>query len=263
MILDGRIVSEDIITETKKMDIPHGRFVVIQIGDDRISNLYVQKKQELAFELKVAFEVKKFGDDTSEEQLLKVIEDLNQDDSIKGILVQIPLPPAINRSKVASAIVKKKDVDGFHYLMGEDGGLLPPTVLAIDALLNFYKIEKSGKKILIIGGGFLVGRPLYRFYKEMGCDASILEKDDPNYEKKIHTADIVVVATGGGKIFSSNLFKDGATVVDASTISQGGKIVGDIDKNSWPPGINLAPVPGGVGPLTVAMLFSNFFKITS
>lgn len=262
MNLDGNRVAKKIFNELKSKQAPLGRFVVIQVGHDKISGLYVEKKREMAAKLEVDFELKNFAELTTQENLIQEIKRLNNDSKVRGILVQIPLPSQIDRSKIAGAIEPSKDIDGFAYILkSSNAPFLPPTVLAIDEILDFYKIEKSNKKIEIVGGGFLVGRPLSRLWRANGLNAEILEKDSPNYQLRVKEADIVVVATGGGARFSARDFKLGATVIDASTMAEDGKIRGDVDSEDWPDNINLASVPGGVGPVTVAMLFRNFFGI--
>lgn len=263
MILKGRAVAEEIIVKLKNLSIPKGRFLVVQLGMDAVSSLYVWKKKALGEELGVDSKILNLSDETTEKELVDKVNELNKDEQIRAILVQMPLPQDIDRSKIAGAIEEKKDVDGFHYLLGKTSKILPPTVLAIDALLNFYKIEKQNKKILIVGGGFLVGKPLARFWRGQDFDVEILEKDNPRYEQKLKNADIIVVATGGGRKFSHLNFKFGATVIDASTIAEEGKVRGDVEVENWPEDKNLSPVPGGVGPITVAMLYRNFFDIVN
>lgn len=262
MILDGNKVAKKLLDQLKQKEKPLGEFIVVQVGRDKVSNLYVEKKREMAAWLGVDFKLKNFDESISQENLILEIEKLNNDKKIRGILVQIPLPSHIDRAKIASAIEIKKDVDGFAYILRSNGEcFLPPTVLAIDAILDFYKIEKQGKKIEIVGGGFLVGQPLFRLWHENGLNVEILKKDSLNYKSRIKAADIVVVATGGGANFDASDFKSGATVIDASTMAENGKIRGDVNSEGWPEDKNLAPVPGGVGPVTVAMLYKNFYNI--
>jgi len=261
MILKGQIVANQIIAKLKNLPAPYGRFLVVQLGCNAVSSLYVSKKKALGEELKVDSKILSLSDKISEEELLDKINELNKDKQIKAFLVQMPLPKGIDRLKVAKMIVDEKDVDGFHFLLGEEPTILPPTVLAIDALLDFYKIAKQNRKILIVGGGFLVGKPLARFWRNHNLDVEILEKSDPQYEQKLKSADIIVVATGGGRKFSHLDFKSGATVIDASTIAEEGKVKGDVEVKNWPEDKNLAPSPGGVGPVTVAMLYQNFYNL--
>jgi len=229
-------------------------FVVVQVGQDPVSNLYVKKKVEFAKDIGVPIEVKK----TSKDKIEKDLRSLSKDDRVKGIIVQLPLPEGLDREKVLGIIPKEKDVDGFNYILNRPFKSYPPTILAISKIMTDYNLPvKEG--VLIIGGGFLVGSPLRKFLNEKGIKAKILTKDDPDYDKKIKNSDVVVVATGGGRYFGQKDFKQGAFVIDASTVADEGKTRGDVN----PEGelINLAPVPRGVGPVTVAMLFKNLYDL--
>lgn len=263
MIFKGYKLAQKLIEELGGRVAPTQEFVVVQVGNDPVSDLYVSKKKEIADELGVNFRHLRFKQDISEEELIGQISKLNSDLRVKGILIQMPLPSHIERVKIAKQISKDKDVDGFNFILGEaDFKTYPPTILAIDEILDFYQIKKEGKKILIIGGGFLVGAPLKVFWENKKLKPSTLGPDDEKYEQKIKESDIVVMATGGGGRFSSKDFKSGATVIDASTVSDDGKIRGDIGPENWPEDKNLVPVPGGVGPVTVAQLYRNFFNLS-
>jgi len=264
LILNGQPLADTILESLENSRKPFGKFVIIQIGSDEVSTLYVKKKLEVGARLGVEVNVLRLEENVAQAKLIKKIENINRDPSVSAILLQIPLPSQIKRAEVAATIDLKKDVDGFGYILNKAGAkIVPPTVLAIDGLLNYYQIEKSSKTIEIIGGGFLVGKPLYKYFVEQSLNARILEKDDPQYEERVRSADIVVAATGGGRRFRFTNFKAGATVVDASTMSENGQIKGDIDNIDWRDSVNLAPVPGGVGPVTVAMLYRNFFAMVN
>lgn len=251
-------MADKIITEIKEKQIS-GSLAVVQVGDDPVSTLYVKKKCEMATELGIDFELVKLPTDIAQNELIKKIDRLSLDPKIRGILVQMPLPSEIDRNIISAQINPKKDVDGFHYILeGSKESPIPPTVLAIDGIIDFYKIEKENKNIVIVGGGFLVGKPLCNFWSNQGLKVSILEKDAPDYENKVFGADIIVISTAGGRVFDQSNFKSGATVIDASTVSENGKTHGDVLLEGWPEDKNLAPIPGGIGPLTVAMLYKNF-----
>jgi len=262
LILKGYKLSNHIISDLTSRHAPTQALAVVQVGDDPVSDLYVLKKQEMAAKLGINFRLIKLNQDILEEELKGEIEKLNEDLAIRGILVQMPLPAHIDRNVIASCIDPKKDIDGFHCILKSDYfKCLPPTILAIDEILDFYKIDKFNKKILIVGAGFLVGSPLFSFWERKHLDVSFLLSKDQGYNRKLKDADIVVVATGGGREFGPSDFKRGATVIDASTVSDEGKIRGDVQWQDWPEDINLAPVPGGIGPVTVAMLYRNFFDL--
>lgn len=259
MFLYGKPLAQKIIDNLKEQKPPVGKFVVIQVGSNATSTLYVEKKAQIAKDLKIDFETLNFTDQISTEDLIKEIEKLNIDKNVKAVLVQIPLPNTIDRNTVATSIDPDKDIDGFNYIVGKSNHPVPPTVLAIVSLLEFYKIKIINKRIVIVGGGFLVGIPLYRYLKERSMDVTILHKDDFNYNSKLKSADIVITATGRSRSFSYSDFKKGATIIDASTVYESGATRGDIGSEGWQDDKNLAPVPGGLGPVTVAELFNNFF----
>ncbi|MDH4358647.1 MAG: bifunctional 5,10-methylenetetrahydrofolate dehydrogenase/5,10-methenyltetrahydrofolate cyclohydrolase [Candidatus Berkelbacteria bacterium] len=262
MILEGRELASRIIKELGAAPPPRNCLAVIQVGNDPVSTLYVAKKKEIADELGVCLKLAKLPATATEDNILAEVLSLNDDSSVGGILVQMPLPQAADRNKIVSAIEPKKDPDGFHCLLkSEKFHCIPPTVLAIDEILDFYQIEKRNKNILVVGGGFLVGRPLFEFWKEKGFQVSILEKDASNYSEELKRAQIAVVSTGGGGRFSFQDFSAGAVVIDASTVSDDGKLRGDVEVEGWPDDRHLCPVPGGIGPVTVAMLFKNFYDL--
>jgi len=262
LILKGYKLARRIIADLGSRVPPTQELAVIQIGDNPVSDLYISKKREMASELGINFRLLRFDESITEAELIKQIDDLNDNPVVRGILIQMPLPQHIEKLKIAEEISLKKDVDGFGYIMRESGfKTFPPTVLAIDEILDFYHIKKENKKILIVGGGFLIGAPLEVFWKNKNFKPQILKANDENYEERLKQSDIVVVATGGGRVFNAEDFKSSATVIDASTVSDSGKIKGDVNLDNWPDDISLVPVPGGVGPVTVAMLFRNFFDL--
>jgi len=261
MFLYGKPLAQKIISDLKDQKLPSGSLAAIQLGDDPTSSLYVTKKAQLAKELGINFRLIKLEYNTSFSDLKNTLEKLNKDVSVHAILLQIPLPDHLDRNAVAGLIEHNKDIDGFGYIIGKNQKPIPPTVSAIMDLLSFYKVRLNRKKVLIIGGGFLVGKPLYRYLLEKRVQVELLQRDDPDYFKKVKSADIVVTATGGGARFSYSHFKTASTVIDASTVCENGSTRGDIDVESWGPDKNLAPVPGGVGPVTVAELFGNFPKL--
>lgn len=257
MKLDGLIVADRIMADLKSKPVPSGVLAIVNIGNDQVNQKYISKKNKFSEKLGVVCKVI----ETDETKIFALIDKLNKGRDIQGIIVQLPVPESIDRDMLLKKINPSKDVDGFHYILGlGDAKALPPTVLAIYELLNFYKIKLSNG-VLIVGGGFLVGTPLKKFLTEKSIPNEVLLKDDPSYYEKLKNADVVVLATGGKGVFSPDNFKTGATVIDASTVASGRKLHGDI-KFEDSLQINLSPVPGGVGPVTVAMLFENFYNLS-
>lgn len=261
MFLYGDPLANKIISDLKARKTPAGALAVVQLNDDSISSLYIRKKAELARDLGIVFNLIKLPFSISFPDLKFKINKLNNDKSIRAILIQMPLPGHLERTEVAQLISKNKDVDGFGYIVGKDSDVLPPTVAAISDLLSFYKISLVGKKVLIVGGGFLVGRPLYRYLMDNKINVEVLGKNDKDYSEKIKSADVVITSTGRGARFTYSDFKNNATVIDASTVCEGGFTRGDVETRGWKADKDLAPVPGGVGPVTVAELFKNFFQL--
>lgn len=259
MILSGKPLAQDIMGRLKLQKKPSGKFIVVQVGSDAASNLYIEKKSVLAGQVGIDLEVVKLNSKITPEKLHRVIAMLNRRSDVRAILMQMPLPDHIDRLQAAGFINPQKDVDGFGYILSKATKPIPPTVRAIVDLLKYYNISLRSKNILIIGQGFLVGKPLFRYWNEQGLNVAVLGKSDPNYNKKIKSADIVVAATGKGGVFTYSDFKIGATVIDASTICENAQTRGDVILSGWKEDKNLAPVPGGVGPVTVAELLRNFF----
>jgi len=261
MILYGAPLAQQIIRELRSKLLPSGKLAVIKVGDDLTSELYIQKKTKVAKNLSIDFEVIRLKDDISVEEFKSKITKLNRDRDVRAILLQIPLPKHIERNWAASLIDPKKDIDGFNYILGKSDKPIPPTVMAISDLLKFYKIDLDKKTIVIIGGGFLVGKPLFRYFKETGRQILILEKNAPRYRQVLKSGDIVITATGRGGAFTSSDFKDHAVVIDASTVCESGVTKGDVDFGYWDKQKSISPVPGGIGPVTVAELYKNFYLL--
>jgi methylenetetrahydrofolate dehydrogenase (NADP+)/methenyltetrahydrofolate cyclohydrolase len=259
MMLLGRKIAKEIEDELRAR-ADKKSLLVIQVGSDEVSSLYVKKKKEFCQRIGVRFNLKQFSYDVTQFELIKFIKKANVDESIDGIIIQLPLPDNIDKNSVLLAISSDKDIDGFRYILDKEYKHYPPTVLAIDRLIDHYALQAKKTKVLIVGGGFLVGGPLCKYWLDQGIEVEILDKSDGEYFKKIKSAGLVVVSTGGRINLGSDNFAKNAVVIDASTVSESGSVKGDIDKTGWPENISLAPVPGGVGPLTVAMLVKNLYE---
>lgn len=261
MILKGQPFSSAVISSLSKSKLPSKKLVVICISDDKVSSVYVGKKVELANKLGVDIVVERQSEDISLEDLEKKIDELNMNENVGGIIIQMPIPERFDRMDICSRIAPEKDIDGFLYITQANGPTLPPTVMAIDGILDFYGLSKENKKVLIVGKGFLVGRPLYNYYRDLGMNVEVIDEKGGEYFEKIKSADIVVLATGGQGKFDQDAFKDGSIVIDASTVASDSKVVGDLMISNPNKDFSYSPVPGGVGPVTVAMLFVNFYLL--
>ncbi|MEM2963034.1 MAG: bifunctional 5,10-methylenetetrahydrofolate dehydrogenase/5,10-methenyltetrahydrofolate cyclohydrolase [Candidatus Anstonellales archaeon] len=269
-ILDGRAISKKIISDVA-LEIKNERakitLAVVLVGEDAASKIYVRKKEEACREAGIISIRRELPSNTSEDALLKLISELNFDRKVDGILVQLPLPPHINERHICSAIAPEKDVDcanpenvGKFYL-GEFS-LAPCTPKGIIELLESYKINLAGKSVSIIGRSNTVGKPLAMMMLSRDATVTIAHSKTKNLEKHTANADVVVSATGKIGLIKGEMIKRGAIVVDVGINRVGKKVYGDVDfesaskKAGW-----ISPVPGGVGPMTVAALIQNTYYL--
>ena len=283
-IIDGKKIAADIREELKlrlidlksKTDKVPG-LVTIIVGEDPASKVYVSMKIKACSEIGMQSKLEKLDEAISEDELLKVIENYNNDSSFHGILVQLPLPKHIDEDKVIESINPSKDVDGFHpmsvgkLVIGKDT-FKSCTPFGIMELLKRYKIETKGKHVVVVGRSNIVGKPIANMLvqKEDGANSivTICHSASPDISIYTKQADILIAAVGRANLIKKDMVKDGVVVIDvginrieSSETKSGYKLVGDVDfdevaeKSSY-----ITPVPGGVGPMTIAMLLSNTFK---
>lgn len=278
VIIDGKQVAADVraevaqkVSELKQKGIAPC-LAVILVGENPASVSYVTGKQKALAEVGMVDRSVHLPEATSEEELLKLIDQLNADNSVHGILVQLPLPKHINEEKVIMAISPEKDVDGFHpvsvgNLMIGRPRFLPCTPHGIIVLLKKAGIETSGKHAVVIGRSNIVGKPVSILLarKDVNCTVTMCHTGTKNMAEITRQADIIVVASGHPHTLTADMVKDGAVVIDVgvnripdSTKKSGFRLIGDCDfddlkeKTSF-----ITPVPGGVGPMTIAMLMQN------
>jgi methylenetetrahydrofolate dehydrogenase (NADP+)/methenyltetrahydrofolate cyclohydrolase len=250
---------------------------VILVGENPASKVYVNMKGSKCEELGMRSVTITFPESVSEEELLKRIHQLNDDDSIHGILVQLPLPEHIGKNRVMNAIAPQKDVDGFHpvnvgkLFIGRPS-FLPATPAGIREILIRSEIEISGKHVVIVGRSNIVGKPMAAMLmqKGIGADATItvVHSKTKRLEEHTRAADILIVAMGRPKFITKEMVKKGAVVIDVGTnqvgdplCEKGTKLVGDVDfENVKEITSAITPVPGGVGPMTICMLMANTVK---
>ncbi len=239
---------------------------VILVGADPASQVYVGSKRKSCAELGIDSKSYDLPENTSEKELLDLIEKLNQDETVDGILVQLPLPKQIDSTKVIEAIWPDKDVDGFHpYNVGRLCQRIPTlracTPYGVMKLLETTGVNLYGKHAVIVGASNIVGRPMALELLLGGCTVTVTHRFTQDLESHIRQADILVVAVGKPKFIPGNWVKEGAIVIDVGINRLDGKLIGDVDydvasqKASF-----ITPVPGGVGPMTVAMLMQNTFQ---
>jgi len=229
------------------------KLVIISTKDDLTSQLYMRLKKKYGEDISVEVEVI----NTNQADALRVIQKLNDDKAVHGIIVQLPLPDGADQEKILSAVAKEKDVDG----LASESDFKPATPLAINWLLDGYSIDLTKKKILIIGKGRLVGGPLLKMWKEQGLNVSMADSKTDNLDAATLSADVIVTATGKPGLLTSEMIGKDSVVVDAGIAEVDGKTVGDLDQSIYDrEDLTLTPKKGGVGPLTVSALFDNVLK---
>ena len=229
------------------------KLAIVQCKDDPIINTYVNLKKKYGAD--IAIEVDDYLVDQAEVHGL--IEKLNADQSVHGIIVQLPLSDVSETDVIVNLVAPHKDVDA----LGVNAGFDPATPMAILWLLSGYNVELRGKKILLIGRGKLVGAPLETMLKSSGYDVEVVERDANDLAKHTKQADVIITATGSPAILYPDMIKEKAVVVDAGVASESGKTVGDLHESVYErEDLVITPVKGGVGPLTVCALFDNVIR---
>ena len=277
-ILDGLSVSHKIKQEIKEevtkivqsgKKAPH--LAAILVGENGASKAYVNSKVKDCKEVGFTSSLLKFPDTICENELLEEIKKLNENEEIDGFIVQLPLPKGIDQEKIIMAIDPKKDVDGFHpenfgKMALEMDSLLPATPFGIMQLLERYSIDTKGKKCVVIGRSRIVGRPMSILMSAKGTDATVtlIHSHTPNIEEYTQKADIIIVALGIPNYLKGDMIKEGAVVIDVGITrvnddsERGYHLVGDVDFEACEKKASfITPVPGGVGPMTRAMLMKN------
>ena len=272
--IDGKafsqVILEKIREEHNQLKEKYGKqagLAVVIVGNNPASQVYVRNKMKACENVGFYSENIELDENISEEELLQEIDKLNKNDRINGILVQLPLPSHINELKIIDSISPEKDVDGFHVsnigkmVIGDETGFLSCTPYGIMQLLEEYKIEISGKDAVIIGRSNIVGKPMALMLIQKGATVQVCNSNTKDLRKKLNKADIIIVAAGVPKLLKKEDVKEGTVVIDVGINRVDGKICGDVDyeevaeKTSY-----ITPVPGGVGPMTIASLIKNTFK---
>ena len=266
MILDGKKTAENITLELKE-EVEKNNYKItlalILVGNNPASEIYVRNKNIACSKVGIKVKGYTLKEETTEEELLEIVEKANKDDDINGILVQMPLPKHISETKVINAINPLKDVDGLTVinqgkLMGGLKTIPSATPKGVITLLKKYNIEISGKNVVIVGRSILVGKPLAFLFLQENATVTICHSRTKDLASITKQADILVAAIGKPRFFTKDMVKDGAIVVDVGINRVEGKICGDVDfdevsqKASY-----ITPVPKGVGPMTIASLLEN------
>lgn len=271
VILDGKKLSKKILKnvakEVKKKHLSL-KLAVVLVGDNLVSMSYTNKKQQACRAVGIDFQLFHFFSNIDNSELKKEIKKIVDDKNISGIIVQLPLPLKFNTSEILNLIPPEKDIDvlsdiSFEKFSKNTLPILPPVVGAIKHLLGEYKISIKNKKIALIGKGRLVGKPLSVWLTNSKINFFIIDKNTDDISKFTKESDIVISGAGCAGLIREYMIKPGAVLIDVGTSSEEGKAKGDIDPLSYKKSSYIAPVPGGVGPVTVAILIENILKLKS
>ncbi|WP_103570297.1 bifunctional methylenetetrahydrofolate dehydrogenase/methenyltetrahydrofolate cyclohydrolase FolD [Campylobacter concisus] len=269
-ILDGKAVSLKVkesvkvrADELKKFGV-EPTLAVVLVGEDKASQTYVRAKEKACNEYGIKSVAHRLSENTTQNELLALINVLNLDDSIHGILVQLPLPKHIDTNVVLAAIDPRKDVDGFHAvnvgkLVSGLEGFVPCTPLGVMEILKEYGIDVAGLNAVVIGRSNIVGKPMANLLLNASATVTVTHSKTKNLKEICKNADLIVAAIGRPFFLKADMVKDGAVVVDVGINRlDDGRLVGDVDFEEVAPKCSyITPVPGGVGPMTIAMLLNN------
>ena len=260
-VLRDKIKKEIELIKSKTNKVPG--LTVILIGDLAPSQIYVRNKEKNSKEVGINSEVVKYPKEVTEQEVLKKIETLNNDNNVSGILVQLPLPTQINKEKIINAIDPKKDVDGFHptnvgNLSSGYKATVPCTPLGCLLLIKKIEPSLSGKHAVIIGRSNLNGKPMAQLLLKENCTVTIVHSKTKDLKLECQKADILVAAVGVANLVKGDWVKENSIVIDVGINKMGDKIVGDVEFESVKDIAKaITPVPGGVGPMTIACLLKN------
>ena len=268
-ILDGKLMAEELtkdqasrVADLRGKGIVPGLAVVL-VGEDPASQIYVRNKGIACETVGIYSKTIRMDETSTQEEVIAVIDALNSDDAIHGILVQLPLPRHLDESAVLSRILPEKDVDGFHIsnsgkLFSGQGGVVPCTPKGIIYMLKQGGVELSGKDAVVIGRSNIVGKPAAILLLNENCTVTVCHSRTTNLKEHCRRADILVAAIGKPRFVTADMVKSGAAVVDVGINRVDGKVVGDVDYEAVSQVAGyITPVPGGVGKLTISMLIEN------
>ena len=265
MLLQGKILADKILNGIKVEK--KYKLVIIYIGDDFASSIYTAKKKKVCEKLSISCEIIHLSSPT-EGEVIEIIKKLNLDSSVTGILVQLPLPKELNTYKIINVIDPHKDVDGLTaynqglLLQGEEPFFYPCTPSGILTLLDFYNINVEGKRVVIVGRSNIVGKPLAVMLTRKNATVTLCHSKTINLKEITKTADILIAAIGKAQFFNKSYLRDNSIIIDVGiNRNKEGKITGDVDFEGVKDVVKyITPVPGGIGPLTIASLIKNIIR---
>jgi methylenetetrahydrofolate dehydrogenase (NADP+)/methenyltetrahydrofolate cyclohydrolase len=265
-VIDGRALGAKVREEVAASvaELGHVGLATVLVGDDPASHIYIDLKQKAAQEAGMEARDLKLPADTSEEELLATIAELNADDGVDGLLVQLPLPGHIDENRVIEAIAPEKDVDGIHPVnagrlyLGRPT-LVPGTPLGIMRMLDEYEIPLEGARAVVVGRSAIVGKPMAHLLLQRNATVTVCHSRTQELERHTLDADVLVAAVGRTHLISADMVKAGATVIDVgmNRDEESRKVLGDVDPGAMERAAYMTPVPGGVGPMTIAMVLQN------
>ena len=265
-IIDGKALGAKVREEVAASvaEVGHVGLATVLVGDDPASHIYIDLKQKAATQAGMEARDLKLPADTSEEDLLATIRELNADDGVDGLLVQLPLPDHIDETRVIEAIAPEKDVDGIHPVnagrlyLGRPT-LVPGTPLGIMRMLDEYEIPLEGARAVVVGRSAIVGKPMAHLLLQRNATVTICHSRTQELERHTLDADVLVAAVGRTHLIAADMVKAGATVIDVgmNRDESSRKVLGDVDPGAMGRAAYMTPVPGGVGPMTIAMVLQN------
>ncbi|MFH1232783.1 MAG: bifunctional 5,10-methylenetetrahydrofolate dehydrogenase/5,10-methenyltetrahydrofolate cyclohydrolase [Patescibacteria group bacterium] len=271
-IIDGQSLAEkikkNIVQEIAKLDNARPNLAIVLVGERADSELYVNLKEKEAKKVGIDTHLYKCSDDISEQELLEMIDYLNKDKLIDAILIQLPLPANINTDKIIMSLDQNKDVDGFHpknlekILNNNFDYLMPPVYAVILEMLDSIDYKIKDKKVCIISNSDIFSNPLFHILKSQCAEVDIIKVNDKNFTKKTIQADVLITAVGKPKFIKKEMIKNHAIIIDIGITKQGDKVVGDVDSEDVKEKADYSsPVPGGVGPMTIAFALKNTLEL--
>lgn len=268
-LMDGKTLAERIRAQVAEdvKELGEVGLSTILVGDDPASDIYIRLKQKAAIDAGILARDYRLAEDTSEEELLELIDQLSRDDSVDGILVQLPLPAQIDEARAIEAVDPAKDVDGFHpvnagrLFLGHEG-VVAATPTGIMALLDDYDVPLEGARAVVVGRSTIVGKPVALLLLARNATVTICHSRTADLAAHTREADVLVVAVGQANLVTPEMVKEGATVVDVGMNRTEEGLFGDVDPAVMEHAGLMTPVPGGVGPMTIASLLGNTVKAT-
>ncbi len=260
VLVDGKAIANRML-DSVAMRIKEGRItpavVVVTCAPNFETKKYLQLKQTTATRLGITLVTRELDDEITTDDLISVIQTMSSQYS--GIVVQLPLPAHIDTERVLAAIPRDMDVDAFSYQGETDAVVLPPVVAAVATIVEQYHVSFAGKNVVVVGAGRLVGKPAALYVKSQGAQVTVIDKETPvsKREAVCAEADIIILGAGVPKLLTKEMVKEGVVVFDAGASEDGGLLVGDADPTVTDKASLFTPVPGGIGPITIAFLFHN------